>query len=156
MCEGSIPRIRVTGQGSQVRGKEAQVMAQESVVKGHSQGSLVRGQDQRSWVTGQWSRVTGQSQGSLVSSQGSLVRVKCHWSVVKGHWSVGSLVKPFSIIRPYTNPIGINDILKTINFQVRDLDLQAMGGSGDGTEKNFGPISIIRPYMNPIHPRVWK
>ena len=37
----------------------------------------------------------------------------------------------------------LNDILTTINFQVRDLDLQARGG--DGTEKNFGPIPIIRP-----------
>ena len=34
------------------------------------------------------------------------------------------------------------------------LDLQAMSGGGDGTEKNFGPIPIIRPYMNSIHPRV--
>ena len=32
-----------------------------------------------------------------------------------------------------------NDILKTINFQVRDLDLQARGMGGDGTEKSFGP-----------------
>ena len=36
-----------------------------------------------------------------------------------------------------------NDILKIINFQVRDLDLQAMGGCGDGTEKNFGPVSKV-------------
>ena len=27
-------------------------------------------------------------------------------------------------------------MLKTINFQVRDLDLQAKGRGGDGTEKN--------------------
>ena len=49
-----------------------------------------------------------------------------------------------------------NDALTTLNFQVRDFDLQAMGGGMDVTEKNFGPIPIIRPYMNPIHPRVWK
>ena len=49
-----------------------------------------------------------------------------------------------------------NNILATRNFQVRDLDLQAMGRGGDGTEKNFGPMPIIRPYMNPVHPRVWK
>ena len=49
-----------------------------------------------------------------------------------------------------------NDILTTINFQARDLDLQAMGGGGDSTEETFGPMPIIRPYMNPIHPRVWK
>ena len=36
-----------------------------------------------------------------------------------------------------------DDILTTINFQVRDLDLQAMGSGGDGTEKDFGPIPII-------------
>ena len=53
-----------------------------------------------------------------------------------------------------------NNILTTITFnykfQVCDLDLQAVDGVGDGTEKNFGPIPIIRPCMNPIHPRVWK
>ena len=43
-----------------------------------------------------------------------------------------------------------------MNFQVHELDLQAMGGAGDGTEKNFGPTPIIRPYMNPIHQGVWK
>ena len=40
-----------------------------------------------------------------------------------------------------------------MNFQVRDLDLQAMRGGGYGTEKIFGPIPIIRLYMKPIHPR---
>ena len=30
-----------------------------------------------------------------------------------------------------------NDILTSINFQVRDLDLQAMGGGGDSTEKKL-------------------
>ena len=30
-----------------------------------------------------------------------------------------------------------NDILTTMNFQVHDLDLQAMGGGGDGTEKKL-------------------
>ena len=49
-----------------------------------------------------------------------------------------------------------NDIFTTINFQACDLDLQAMGGGRDGTEKNFGPMPVIRPYMNLIHPRVWK
>ena len=38
----------------------------------------------------------------------------------------------------------------------RDLDLQAIGGGWDSTEKIFGPIPISRPYMNPIYPRVWK
>ena len=44
----------------------------------------------------------------------------------------------------------------TINFQVRDFDLQATDGDEDSTEKNFAPIPNIRPYMNPLHPRVWK
>ena len=48
-------------------------MDQESVVKGHDQGSLVRGQ-----VTGQRSRVTGSGQDSLVRGLGALV---------KGHWT---------------------------------------------------------------------
>ena len=43
-----------------------------------------------------------------------------------------------------------------INFQVRDLDLQAMGGGRDSTQKICGHIPIIRPDMNPIYPRVWK
>ena len=30
-------------------------------------------------------------------------------------------------------------LTSTINFQVRDLDLQAMGGGGDSTEKNLWP-----------------
>ena len=45
---------------------------------------------------------------------------------------------------------------KTINFQIRVLDLQAMGGGGDSTEKNVKTVSIIIPYMNLIHQRVWK
>ena len=54
------------GQGSQVRG-------QESVIKGHDQGSLVR--VHWSWVTGQRSVVKGHDQGSkgleaLASSSG--------------------------------------------------------------------------------------
>ena len=90
---------------------------------------------QESVVKGQWSRVTGQSQGSLDSGRRSLVSGQ------------GSLVKPYSIIRPYTNPIqprfGSNDILKTINFQVRDLDLLAMGvyvgGGGVVLRKTLDP-----------------
>ena len=37
-----------------------------------------------------------------------------------------------------------NDILTTLNFQVRDLDLHSMGGDEDVTEKNFGLIHITR------------
>ena len=95
-------------------------------------------------VKDHWSRVTGQ--GSLVKS---------HWSVVKGHWSNHFLSSDLIRIR-FSRRFGINDILKAINFQVRDFDLQAIGGGGDGTEKNFRPISIIRPYMNPIHLKVGK
>ena len=36
-----------------------------------------------------------------------------------------------------------NNILRTLNFQVRDLDLPAIGGRGDGTEKKFGPTSKV-------------
>ena len=75
--------------------------------------------------------------------------------MVKGHWSNPYLSSDLIRIL-FSQRFGSNDILKTINFKVRDLDLQAMGGVGDGTEKNFRPISIITPYMNPIHPRVGK
>ena len=61
---------RVTGQRSLVTG---QVRGQESLVKGHAQGSLVRGQKSLVSVTGQRSLVFGQSQGSLVNGQRSLV-----------------------------------------------------------------------------------
>ena len=160
-------------------------MGQWSVVDGHSQGhwSEVKGQrlldsrsrvkDHRSKETGHGSRVSGQGswsgvtgqrspasgQGSLVRGEGSLVSqgslVKGHWSVIKGHWSNHFLSSNLTRIR-FSRMFGSNDILKTTNFQVRDLDLQAMGGGGNGTEKNFRPISIITPYMNPIHPRVGK
>ena len=49
-----------------------------------------------------------------------------------------------------------NEILKTVTFQVRGLDLQALGGAGDGTGKNFGHASITRLCLNRIHQRVWK
>ena len=32
---------------------------------------------------------------------------------------------------------ALDIVLTTINFQARDLDLQAMGGGGDGTEKKL-------------------
>ena len=48
--------------------------------------------------------------------------------------------------------LSIVNILTTINFHVHDLDLQAMGGDGDGTEKNFDPYLS----SDHIHPRVWK
>ena len=38
-----------------------------------------------------------------------------------------------------------SDTLTTINFQVRNLDLQAMGGDEDSTGENFGPMPFIRP-----------
>ena len=47
-----------------------------------------------------------------------------------------------------------NDILKHINFKVRDLDRQAMGGGLAGTVKNIRLITINRPYINAIHPRL--
>ena len=43
-----------------------------------------------------------------------------------------------------------NDILTTMNFKIRDLDLQAMGRGGDGTGKICRPIPRIRQYMNTI------
>ena len=120
----------------------SRVMGQESVVKGQRSRVTVRChwsevKDHWSVVTGQRSGVTGQSQGSVFSDQRS---------VVKGHWSNHFLSSGLIRIRS-SRRFGSNDILKTINFQVRDLDLQAMGGGGDGTETNLRLISIIRPYM---------
>ena len=127
--QGHGSGVTVTGQRSQVKRHRSRVMGQESVVKVQWPRVIAREH---------WSEIIGQR--SLVSGQGSLV--KGHSSVVKGHWSKHCLSSDLIRIR-FSRRFASNDILKTINFQVHDLDLQVMGG--DGTEKNFRPISIITP-----------
>ena len=128
----------VTGRGSMVQdhgsGIKATDQESRSRVKDQRSRSLVR--VHRSEVTGQRSGVTGQSQGSLV---------KGHWSVVKGHWSNHFLSSDLIRIR-FSRRFGRNDILKTMNFQVRALDLQAMGWGRDGTEKK-----TLDPYLSSHH-----
>ena len=156
--QGHGSGVTDTGQGTQIKRHRSRAIGQESVVKGHWSRVMVRGHlsevtGQRSPAIGQWSRVTGQRSGVTGQSHGSLV--KSHWSVVKGHWS--NHFQSLDLIRiQFSRRFGSNDILKTINFQVCNLDLQAMGVGGDDTAKTFSPKSIIRPYMNMIHPRVGK
>ena len=113
-------------------------MGQESVVKGCGQASLVRGH---------WSEVKGSGQCSRATGQRSLVRVKGYWSVVKGPWSNHFLSSDFTRIWS-SRKFGSND-KKTINFQVCDLDLQAMGGVGMVLRKTWDP------YPSSDHIWIW-
>ena len=141
----------ISGYGSRITGQQAQVKVHVSRIS--RQGSWSRVTGQRSPVRGHWSVVNGQRSG--VTGQSQELLVKDHWSVVKGHLSNHFLSSDLIRIR-FSRRFGSYDILKTINFQVRDLHLQAMGVGWGDPAKNFRLISNIRPYMNMIHPRVGK
>ena len=101
--QGSL--VKVNGLWSMVTGQIFQgpwVIGQESVVKGHDQGSevVVKGhlsndfRGQASWVKSQWSRVIGQGSWSGVTGQRSGSLFRGQWSLVsgqgsllRGHWS---------------------------------------------------------------------
>ena len=97
---------RVSGHWSGVTGLKVTGLGSRPRIRGHAHGHGSRITGQKAQVKGHGSRVSGQ--GSVVMIRGHRSEVRGHWSGVKGQSRVtgqGSLVKPFSTIRPYTNPI---------------------------------------------------